>query len=446
MEAPASASQNVTLVCDGPNGPLNSSSPAGAPTGGTCQKALATGPCWQDSDCSTNHCVLSGSGTTAGVCTLPKPVGAACVPGQNQCGNGAYCGTASRCVDLPIIGQSCAGNAGEGTYCANGACNPLTSICVPYQAAGQACSGTAGYCDGFNTQCSPAGICLPSCLRGAVACGGQGQICCAQNLCNARPRLQRHDLRRWRLPESTPGPHLSTGIAITPDATGTFDGTNAAGVLGAWWATGDDYDFTGTPGKGNCPMAGFTDAQCSSIATPTPGKPFTPNPTGTGMCTSGITAQVLAGDGGTPAYSSIWGDIIGFDLNDPAGFYNDAGVLGADAGLTSKGQYDAPAHRVTGIAFDIDTPPTFGNLRVEFQTMGTENNAAYWGGTISNFSPVVPGHNELHWSDVGGPSYLTNPPPFDPTKLEDVDFHVIANTNAPVPFSFCVSNIVMLTN
>jgi hypothetical protein len=34
----------------------------------------------------------------------------------------------------------------------------------------------------------------------------------------------------------------------------------------------------------------------------------------------------------------------------------------------------------------------------------------------------------------------------DPTKLEDVDFHVIANTSAPVPFSFCVSNIVMLTN
>ena len=108
------------LVCDGPNGPLNTSSPPGAPTGGTCQKALATGPCWQDSDCSTNHCVLSGSGTTAGVCALPKPVGAACVPGQTQCGNGAYCGTANKCVDLPVIGQSCVGNAGEGTYCANG--------------------------------------------------------------------------------------------------------------------------------------------------------------------------------------------------------------------------------------------------------------------------------------------------------------------------------------
>jgi hypothetical protein len=440
-------SQNVSLVCDGPGGPLSGSPTAGAPTNGTCQTPQATGPCWQDSDCSTYNCVLSASGTTAGACAPPKVTGAACVPGQNQCGNGTYCGTANKCIDLPVIGQSCAGNAGEGTYCANGSCNPLTSLCVPYQVAGQVCGGTAGYCDGFNSQCSSAGICQPSCVRGAVACGGQGQICCAQNLCNAGLSCNGTTCGvAPPVPDAGTTTHLSTGIAITPDAMGHFDGTNPAGVLGTWWATGDDYDFTGTPGKGNCPMAGFTDAQCSSIATPTPGKPFTPNSTGTGMCTSGVAAQVLAGDGGTPAYSSIWGDIIGFNLNDPPGFYNDAGVLGPDAGLTTKGQYDAIAHRVTGIAFDIDTPPTFGNLRVEFETMGTENNAAYWGGTTSNFSPVFAGHNELHWSDVGGPSYLTAPPPFDPTKLEDVDFHVISNTNAPVPFSFCISNIVMLTN
>jgi hypothetical protein len=374
-------------------------------------------------------------------------VGDACVPGQAQCGNGTYCGTANKCVDLPVIGQSCVGNAGEGTYCANGSCNPLTSICVPYQAAGQVCSGTAGSCDGFTAQCSSAGICLPSCVRGGVACGGQGQICCAQNFCNAGLACNGTTCGvAAPVPDAGTRPHLSTGIAITPDGTGYFDGTNAAGVRGAWWATGDDYDFTGTPGTGNCPMAGFTDGQCSSIVTPVPGKPFAPNPTGTGMCTTGIAAQVINGDGGTPAYSVIWGDMIGFDLNDPPGFYNDAGAPIADAGLTSKGQYDAKAHTVTGIAFDIDTPPAMGNLRVEFQTMGTENNAAYWGGAISNASPVFPGHNQLHWSDVGGPSYLTNPPPFDPTKLEDVDFHVISNTNAPVPFSFCISNIVMLTN
>jgi hypothetical protein len=238
----------------------------------------------------------------------------------------------------------------------------------------------------------------------------------------------------------------SAGIAITPNALGYFDGTNAAGVVGAWWATGDDYDFGGMPRTGTCPMAGFPDSECSSIATPTPGKPFIPNPTGTGMCTSGIAAQVLAGDGGAPAYSVIWGNTIGFDLHDPPGFYTDAGSPAPDANITSKGQYDASAHGVTGIAFDIDTPPPGGTCRVEFQTMGTETNPAYWGGSTSNFSPVVAGHNEIRWSEVGGPFYLTDPPPFDPNKLEDVDLHVIANPVAPIPYSFCINNIVMLTS
>jgi hypothetical protein len=367
------------------------------------------------------------------------------VPGQNQCGFGAYCGAAGKCVDLPAVGQSCAGSAGEGTYCANGICNPSTSRCVPYQEAGQACSGAAGQCDGFNAQCSPAGVCLPSCSPGS-ACGAPGQICCAQNLCNAG--LSCNGTTCGVPPPGTDGgsdAHVSTGIAITPDAMGRFDGTNSAGVRGAWWATTDDYDFAGTPGTGTCPMAGFTDAQCSSIVTPTPGKPFVPNPTGTGMCTSGTAAQVLAGDGGEPAYSVIWGSIIGFDLQDPPGFYDDAGAPTADASPTSKGQYDAKAHGVTGIAFDIDTPP-LGNLRVEFQTMGTENNAAYWGGSVSNSSPVFPGHNEVRWSDVGGPAYLTNPPRFDPTRLESVAFHVVVNASAPVPYLFCINNVVMLTN
>ena len=435
-------SQNVTLVCDGPNGPLGGSPPVGAPT---CQNPRATGACWQDSDCSTNNCVLAGPGATGGVCTPARVIGDACLPGQNQCGSGAYCGAASKCVDLPAVGQSCAGNAGEGTFCANGVCNPLTSLCDAYQGAGETCNGPTGQCDGFNTQCGPSGVCLPACAPGS-ACGAPGQICCAQNLCNAG--LTCNGTTCGVAPPGVDGgrdAHVSTGIAITPNAMGVFDGSNAAGVLGAWWATTDDYDFRGTPGTGSCPMAGFTNAECSSIATPTPGKPFLPNPTGTGMCTSGVAAQVLAGDGGAPAYSVIWGSIVGFDLDDPAGFYDDAGAPAADAGITSKGQYDAKAHGVTGIAFDIDTPP-IGNLRVEFQTMGTENNAAYWGGATSNASPVFPGHNEVRWSDVGGPFYLTTPPRFDPTKLEDVDFHVVVNTSAPVPYSFCISNVVMLTD
>ena len=427
-------SGNVRLICEGSSGPLDGYSAAGATTAGTCQKPLATGPCSQDSDCSTNNCVLA-SGATTGTCTPGKVIGASCVPGQTQCGFGAYCGATNKCVDLPTVGQSCAGNAGEGRSCANGVCNSLTSLCVPFLAAGQTCTGEDSQCDGFNTQCGSSGVCLPTCAPGS-ACGGPGQICCEQSLCNAGLACNGTTCG-VALPGTDGGrdTHVSTGIAITPNAMGYFDGTNAAGVLGAWWATGDDYDSSGTPGKGDCPTAGFTNSQCSSIAAPTPGQPFVPGPTNSAMCTTGIGAQVIAGDGGAPAYSVIWGNIIAFDLDNP----------GPDASATTKGQYDVKAHGITGIAFDIDTPPP-GNLRVEFQTLGTENNAAYWGGSTSNASPVFAGHNEIHWSEVGGPAYLTNPPPFDPTKLESVDFHVVVNPVATVPYSFCVTNVVMLTN
>ena len=240
---------------------------------------------------------------------------------------------------------------------------------------------------------------------------------------------------------------MSTGVAIAPNASGYFDGSNTAGVVGAWWASGDDYSPSGVAGTGNCPMAGFPNTDCSTIATPTPGTPFTPDPNGRGMCTSGVAAQVLAGDGGALAYSAIWGTIIGFDLNDPGQASVDGGPDASRPDAGSKGQYDAAAHGVTGVAFDIDAPPMAGSFRVAFQTLGTENNAAYWEGALSNSSPVSSGgHYEVRWPEVGGPMYLTNSPPFDPTKLESMMFQVVTNTNAPVTYKFCINNIVMLTN
>ena len=127
-------------------------------------------------------------------------------------------------------------------------------------------------------------------------------------------------------------------------------------------------------------------------------------------------------DAGALAYSSIWGNVIGFDFNDPEPPAGDAGLDGGDSGVARaeagaggwtlrnaagrtnerppgsrreppmKGQYNAPAHGVTGVAFDIDNPPG-PNFRVEFQTLGTENNAAYWNGAVSQSSPAtVSGH------------------------------------------------------
>jgi hypothetical protein len=192
------------------------------------------------------------------------------------------------------------------------------------------------------------------------------------------------------------------------------------------------------PGHGDCPKDGFSDAQCSMLNTPTPGMFFQPDAGGRGMCTSGVSAQVIADNTGSPAYSSIWGNIVGFDVANP-GSYSEGG--------STRMAYDAPAHGITGFAFDIDAVPAGGQIRVAFQTVGTESSAAYWGGATMNLSPIAgPGHYEMRWSEIGGPFYLTSPPPFDPTKLEAIQFHVVSNTGAPVPFSFCLSNLMLLTN
>ena len=151
---------------------------------------------------------------------------------------------------------------------------------------------------------------------------------------------------------SSPGTGGGTkGTLLKPTTDGFFDGSTL-GVLGAWYSYGDWYGGTPTAaGAGDCPTKGaFTVDQCSAITTPVPGEPFT-NVDGA-MCTSGTAAKVLDMN-----YSAIWGAGIGFDMNN----------AGSDGGI-GKQPYDAAAHNVTGISFHIDTPPTGGQMRVEFPT------------------------------------------------------------------------------
>ena len=232
----------------------------------------------------------------------------------------------------------------------------------------------------------------------------------------------------------------SAGILINPDGNGVFDGSNAAGVVGAWWSTGDYYalpNMGNVPGSGSCPADGFAASQCSVLTTPNPGIPlFAPDPGGRGMCTSGVAAEVLPDSTGQLAWSSIWGNIIGFTLNTP--------VVNGNVPPAATGQYDAVARGITGFAFDIEG--SVSRLRVAFQTQGTEDAPAYWEGATMDLSPVTgPGHYEIRWADVGGPAYLGSPPPFDPTKLETIQFHVPSSDLETRPYSFCIRNTVMLT-
>jgi hypothetical protein len=226
------------------------------------------------------------------------------------------------------------------------------------------------------------------------------------------------------------------GIDLVPNADGFFDGMNDAGIMGAWYSYGDWYNPTA--GSGDCAvMGGFSAAECSSITTPTPGEPFAN--TGGKMCTSGTVAKVVPMAGSTtPAYSAIWGAGIGFDLNNAG---NDGG--------TGKNGWDATAKGITGFSFDIDSPPVGGQMRVEFPTnaaLGTTDiNAAYWGGAGANLSPINTGKTySFKLSDVGGPSYLTSPMPFDKTKILSMQFHVVAGTSSTIPFQYCISNLKAL--
>jgi hypothetical protein len=229
------------------------------------------------------------------------------------------------------------------------------------------------------------------------------------------------------------GPPLPTTARLVPDPNGVFDGNNAAGVRGSWWATGDFYGLDGSPAGGACSMAGFPPADCSMISTPALDRPFAASVSGA-MCTSGVVAQVKTGSDGLPAWSSIWGTIVGFDLA-----VDDAGVAGP---------YDAIARGFTGFAFDIDNVSPGPWLRVEFATVGTNNSAAYWSGVMHDVSPVPgPGHYEIRWPDVGGPMYLgQNAPPFDPRQLTAIRFHVVPNVSVPIPYGFCISNTAFLRN
>jgi hypothetical protein len=231
-------------------------------------------------------------------------------------------------------------------------------------------------------------------------------------------------------------PPAGGAIALAANADGGIE-PNVAGVVGLWWATGDDYGPGGIPNDGPCTAAGFPPAACSTLTTPTPGLPFRPDPNGRGMCTSGIAAQVVSGNDGQLAWSAIWGNIVGFNLatSDPSP-------------VPVRGAYDAPAHGITGFSFDIAGNLPLGNFRALVSTAENDMDSAYWEGATLDLSPYQgPGHYQVRWPDVGGPLYLgPAAPPFDPTKIEAIMFHVVSRPDAPVSYDFCITNVALLTN
>ena len=229
-------------------------------------------------------------------------------------------------------------------------------------------------------------------------------------------------------------PIVAAGVPITPGSTGLVLGSsNVLGVQGPWYAYADGMGGDGSPATGICEArGGHAAAACSQVATPAVGS--FPN-VGGKMCTSGTVAMIIAGAGGLPDYANITGAGIGLDLNNSGGAVPVRGVFNA----TTKG--------VTGVAFDLEIVALPG-LRVEFPTPATDvssTGAAYWGASASFAnSPVVAGTNVIRWADVRIPAAA--PPAYDPSTIESILFHVPTTVAAPGPYSFCVSNLKLLTN
>jgi hypothetical protein len=238
----------------------------------------------------------------------------------------------------------------------------------------------------------------------------------------------------------SPGPgghavHGCTGgrsVPIVPDATGWVSGSsNPLGIQGAWYAFADGYDYTGAR-DGTCQTAGHDDAECSMLTAPIPAMPFTNQ--GGVMCTAGTAKLILPIVGstdGSPDYANMWGVGIGLDFAD------------STAGAP-KGVFDARAHQVIGVSFDLSDVPT--GLRVAFPTPASDAGTLgpdYWGATsIFPPSPAVKGTNTVLFDQVHSPE--ASPRPLDSTVLEGIQFLVASNTSSDTPLAYCVSNLKLL--
>jgi len=233
------------------------------------------------------------------------------------------------------------------------------------------------------------------------------------------------------------GGYAGAGTALTPNADGwVARANNAFGIQGAWYAFSDAY-LLGEPAGGDCVNKGqHTLEQCSMVSAPPLGGPFRPNSVGK-MCTSGTVARVLLHPvTGDEDYDNMWGASIGFDFNGTG-----------NASPPFKYPYDAPAHGVRGIAFDIEwlVKPITG-LRVVFGIQAPDGSDTsiyeYWGADPTYpVSPVVAGTNKVYWTDVASPMGDA----FDPTKLGAVFFAVPTTTVSSAGYSYCISNLRVLT-
>ena len=219
-----------------------------------------------------------------------------------------------------------------------------------------------------------------------------------------------------------------TTVPLTPSPTG-YVSTTALNIAGAWFAYGDDLGANGAP-PGQCVTKGMhSAADCSVVTSPPPpedgGTGSFPQTTAGTMCLSGTAAQVI---GVPPDYSNIFGIGIGLDFNNPSG---------------TPLPYDATMNQITGFQFTVAGLPT-GAVRVEFAEPATDTTGDAWSYTLTSNGQVTVSLASGTGAGDLSPSFTPTgtQPPFDPTKVESIQFHVVTNTSGAVAVSsFCISDL-----
>jgi hypothetical protein len=199
----------------------------------------------------------------------------------------------------------------------------------------------------------------------------------------------------------------------TGGAAGSGGTTGAAGAGGTPAGTGGSGGCTSASASVSCTpdlawyaIAGSVDAGAGATV------PISPAPTTGGFCTS----AGLAVD------------------------FNAAGNSGA-----TKGIWDARSYG--GVAFDFSgTNIPMHGVRVSFVFAGQGPDGPPWyQGTAQAYSALADGdHVVIHWDAIGGPYGATNPPLFDPSKLQTMQIQVLEGTVGTTPYQFCVTNLAPL--
>jgi len=158
---------------------------------------------------------------------------------------------------------------------------------------------------------------------------------------------------------------------------------------------------------------------------------MTSNFTGTNACIAGSAAKVdlmcTPVAPATDCYATFWGAAISFNLNQPID-----PVTGLPVG--SRVPYDASA--LSGFAFEISGNLVPTSIRFRVDTANGEY-------CSPPTQPITIGANAVLFSDLRTECWTVGGEPGETAKsaLLKITWQVVTNSNAQVPFDFCVSNI-----